>query len=238
MKVTLTPSATYNEGQHGVNVHTNIDLGDALSMGVSVSDASMGARGGSPSLRDVFLRLSSGGSKDARMASGNGFCIEYDAANESPRVELNSSMMVASKTVRMRYRHGLRKNSAALRCDVDIDDKTRLSVNYRPDANNFDLRNIHNESDVQLRYELDDKTVIEPGASLRNKSFNMKVTRQLTDDNSMSLRFDSHTQDGVLELTQRMSDGDVKVTCSGNVSAGGAKRMPRIQVQKEWSLDL
>lgn len=238
MKVTVTPAAAYNEGQHAINLHTNMDLGDGLNMGVSMSDASLGARGGSPSLQDVFFRLSSGGNKDARMASGNGFSVEYDAKNQSPRVELNSSMTVASKTVRMRYRHGLRKNSSALRCDVDIDDKTRLSVNYRPDANDFNLGNIANESDLNLRYELDDKTVIEPGASLRNKSFNLKVTRQLTDDNSMAVRFDSHTQEGVLELTQRMNDGDIKVTCSGNVSADGMKRMPRIQVQKEWSLDL
>lgn len=45
----------------------------------------------------------------------------------------------------------------SLNAEVDLDDKTRLRVNYQPDADRFNLRDLHNDMDLNCRYEVDDK---------------------------------------------------------------------------------
>lgn len=54
----------------------------------------------------------------------------------------------------------------------------------------------------------------------------------------MHIHFNSHTKDGVLGYTRRMDDGDLKITATANAGDGLGKQMPRVHIQKEWSIDI
>lgn len=60
----------------------------------------------------------------------------------------------------------------------------------------------------------------------------------LNSDQKVHIHFDSHTKDGVVGYTRRMADGDIKIHATMNMGDGMGKQMPRIHVQKEWSVDV
>jgi len=240
MKVTLTPSLNVKDQRDYVaNVNAEANVTNDIRLGVRCSDATFGNRGhGGVSARDVHVRMSVGGDADNRMKNSNGLCIDYDVDNNAPTVEINTGVNVRDKSVRMAWRHGMRKNSVNVRAEVDLDDKTRLRINYQPDAERFNIRECVNEMDLNCRYELDDNTTIEPGVNMRNKSFNLRVQRRLDDNQKVHLHFDSHTRDGVVGFTRHMNDGDLNVRATMNLGDGMGRNMPAIHIQKEWSIDL
>lgn len=198
---------------------------DGMNYKVSASEATFGVRGGGLSTQGVNVSVEKAGA----------FTFDYDVHNHSPTVTLHSSARFANKDMRLKYKHGVRKNAASMEASVDVDDKNSATVrwnlqNYeRPDVKALNLR---------WNYKHNDTWTVEPEYDVGAEALRVAVWHKVDKDNKLKMHFDAQNLNGGAEWVRKMSDGDLKVAMKSNMNKKTFMDNMCLTCEKSWNVDV
>ncbi|QDZ19997.1 hypothetical protein HOP50_03g25150 [Chloropicon primus] len=227
MKFDLKPTVhVTGTGKDDVSagVSARFDHND-LSVQVRASDAGLRGNG---SLTDGLVVSAR---KDGH------FTFQYDVGSDSPSLTFLSNARVANKDVALKYHHDVKGKGNRLQGRVDIDDKTSATVGWN--LHGFDAPD-YKQFDLKLNYRHDDKWSFEPSYDFGREAFAARVNHHLDDENSLSMHYDAHSNQGSLEWTNHSigGPGALRVSATSSLSDSGLKQMPSITASKVFDLEL
>jgi len=234
----LKPNATFNSANdYAVRLEAAHTMDD-LTFKVSASDATFGNRGGKGvSTKDVVMSVE----------KADNWAVTYDVANNAPAVTFETGFTVKGTAVSMEYNHDVASGDCSLKGEMDVNDKFRVTAVHSTSQGMFSWG--QNSWDVSARYEHDDNTAVTPSFNLGTQAMHLSVEHKLDSSNRVRVDVNSKSKDGELMWIQdndtkrasgtgKMSSNGMMVKMTGNLTADGMKRMPRLMVGRMVSVDM
>ncbi|GJS75443.1 outer envelope pore protein 24, chloroplastic-like protein [Tanacetum coccineum] len=171
-----------------------------------------------PSINGLTLSLESPGS----------FTVDYNLPKKDVRFQFMNTVRVSGRPLNLSYSHSVFGKQTKLDSVLMLDENNKVSANYGFESGNCEVKYSYVHGGVMT---------FEPRYDFGDKSWDLALSRRISDDSVVRGSYRSSTKVLGLDLTKSsFANGSFKVSASVNLAE--EKKTPKITAESIWDFEM